>query len=510
MTQPFRSAEKRLAAILAAAPDGILLCDAHGVVQLANARAGQMFGYDAQELVGQPVEMLIPQRYRKNHIGERTAYVSDPHPRPMGQGRDLVALCKDGSELPVEISLAPVVTDEGMLVVNMVRDVSERRRLQAELKRRNEALMQADQRKDEFLAVLSHELRNPLAPIRTAVEVLSGCETADPDLAWATGVIARQVAQMTRLIDDLLDVSRITRGKVRLHLAPVALDAVVAAAVETSRPLIEQRKHKLEIKLPERVQLQADSVRLAQVLANLLNNSAKYSDEGSAISLEARVQGSELVIVVGDDGMGIAPEFLPHIFETFTQADRSLDRAHGGLGIGLTLVRSLVEMHGGSVAASSAGPGCGSQFTIRLPLVNQGATAASTTDAAPARPAGGFRILMADDNVDFAESVKRLLKRRGHDVHVAHDGLVALELAEEIKPAVAIVDIGLPGMNGYDLAQSLRAVPGLEKIFIVAVSGYGRDEDRARAQDAGIDEHLTKPIQVDRLTALLSEYRDRL
>lgn len=507
MVQPFRSAEKRLDAILAAAPDGILLCDAQGVIQIANAQAGQMFGYTAQELVGQPVEILIPQRYRKNHIGERTAYVADPHPRPMGQGRDLVALCKDGSELPVEISLAPVVTDEGMLVVNMVRDVSERRRLQAELKRRNEDLVLADQRKDEFLAVLSHELRNPLAPIRTAVEVLAGCEGADPDVTWATGVIARQVDQMTRLIDDLLDVSRITRGKVRLHSTRIELEAVIAAAVETSRPLIEQRKQKLELKTPEGVHLHGDSVRLAQVLANLLNNSAKYSDEGTAIALEARVQGGELVISVRDEGMGIAPEFLPHIFETFTQADRSLDRAHGGLGIGLTLVKSLVEMHGGTVTAHSEGPGRGSLFLVRLPLPGQCDAAGHAPSAAPAPARSEFRILMADDNVDFAESVKRLLKRRGHEVHLAHDGLVALKLAEELKPAVAIVDIGLPGMNGYDLARALRDVQGLEKLFIVAVSGYGRDEDRARAQGAGIDEHLTKPIQIDKLTALLAAHR---
>ena len=510
MPYPIRSAEKRLDAILAAAPDGILLCDAQGVIQMANDQAGRMFGYRTDELLGRPVEMLIPQRFREGHVGDRDAYVANPIPRPMGLGRDLVALCKDGAELPVEISLAPVVTEEGVHVVNIVRDVSERRRLQAELQHRNEALTRADQRKDEFLAVLSHELRNPLAPIRSAMDVLRGSLKPDPDVEWATGVITRQVDQMTRLIDDLLDVSRITRGKVRLLRESIELGAVVAAAVETSRPLIEQRGHTLDIQLPpEPIRLHGDALRLAQVIANLLNNSAKYSDEGSSILVTAQVHDGGLEVCVRDHGMGIAADFLPHIFDTFAQSDRSLDRAHGGLGIGLTLVKSLVEMHGGTVVANSDGPGQGSEFVVRLPLSAPDASSAAPGVAPTAAASVSCRILMADDNVDFAESVARLLRRRGHEVHLAHDGLLALRMAEELTPTVVILDIGLPGLNGFDLARSLRALRGPEDLFIVAVSGYGRDEDRARARDAGIDEHLTKPIQIDTLTALLAARRPR-
>ena len=509
MVKLLRSAEKRLEAILAAASDGIFLCDADGVILLANERGGHMFGYPASELLGQSVEVLIPQRLRAAHIQERHAYVHDPQPRPMGAGLDLLALCKDGTELPVVISLAPLITEEGILVVNIVRDVTERRRLQAELKHRNDDLMAADQRKDEFLAVLSHELRNPLAPIRAAVDVLRQSTSKDPDVTWASDVIARQVDQMARLIDDLLDVSRITGGKIRLNRERVSLAAVVASAIETARPLIEARRQVLHVELVDEVWLDGDAVRLSQTLANLLNNAAKYSDEGGPIWVTANIISNGIEIRVRDRGVGILADFLPRIFDTFAQADRSLDRAHGGLGIGLTLVKNLVELHGGTVHASSGGAGQGCEFLVRLPLpVDAAAASAAPVASAPVKPAT-YRILLADDNVDFAQSVSRLLRRRGHDVRVAHDGQVARELADELRPQVAILDIGLPGMNGYDLARSLRAAAHLAPMLIVAVSGYGRDEDRARAAEAGFDEHLTKPIQIDTLTAVLQAHASR-
>lgn len=501
----FRTPQERLDAILSAAPDGILIGDAAGRIVLANDQLERMVGYRRDELIGQTVEMLVPERLRVRHAGQREAFVRDPHARPMGAGRDLMALTKDGRELPVEISLAPLVTDEGVLVVNIIRDVTERRRLEAELKHRNDELTAADRRKDEFLAVLSHELRNPLAPIRAAVEVLAQTRSEDADVHWARDVIARQVTQMVRLIDDLLDVSRISQGKIRLHRERVPLSGLIASAVETVRPLLESRRQILDIaQPPEDVVLDVDPIRIAQVISNLINNAAKYSDESTRIRLGATVAGENLEVCVRDDGIGIPAEFLPRLFETFAQADRSLDRSRGGLGIGLTLVKTLVEMHGGKVEATSEGAGRGSEFRVTLPKASPGAAPAASAPAGPhAADAGHRRVLVADDNVDFADSMQRLLRRRGYDVKIVHDGVAALAAAPGFVPDVCLLDIGLPGISGYELARELRRTPALEGALIIAISGYGRDEDRARAKESGFDEHLTKPIQMESLEAIL-------
>jgi two-component system CheB/CheR fusion protein len=380
-----------------------------------------------------------------------------------------------------------------------VVDISER-------KHAERALAEADRRKDEFLAMLAHELRNPLAPIRNAVHVLRRSDGPEDRIEWARDVIERQVEHLARLIDDLLDVSRITQGRITLRKEKVELMTIVARAIETSRPLVEARKHELSVSLPQApVQLECDPTRLVQVLSNLLDNAAKYTEEGGQIWLIAENAWEEVVIRVKDTGVGIPAELLPCVFDLFKQADRSLARSQGGLGIGLTLVRRLVELHGGRVEAASAGPGRGSEFAIRIPA---GApAAASRTDENLQRdelhPAAGRRILVVDDNFDSAESLAMVLTIYGHETAMAHDGASALELAASFKPHVVVLDIGLPDLDGYHVARRLRERPETRTSKLVALTGYGQDEDRQRAAEAGFDHHLVKPVDPDRLRQLL-------
>jgi PAS domain S-box-containing protein len=372
-----------------------------------------------------------------------------------------------------------------------------------------EALREADRRKDEFLAVLAHELRNPLAPIRNALHVLrfpgAGVET----FARMRDMMERQVRQMARLVDDLLDVSRIGRGKIELRRERLDLAAVVQSALETSRPLIEAGKHELTVSLPNQpVYVTGDQTRLSQVLANLLNNAAKYTTDGGHVWLTARLEGDEAVVRVRDNGAGILAEMLPHVFEMFTQAGRLLDRSDGGLGIGLTLVRRLVELHGGTVEAISAGAGRGSEFIVRLP------SAANAPDGPPQKRHGQEaeevfgspprRILVVDDNLDSAESLATLLQFSGHEVRVAHDGPGALAAAKQFLPDVVLLDIGMPGMSGYQVARRLREEPALRHMTLVAQTGWGQEEDRRRAKDAGFDHHLVKPVVLRELHELIA------
>jgi signal transduction histidine kinase/ActR/RegA family two-component response regulator len=374
-------------------------------------------------------------------------------------------------------------------------------------KRAEEALQEADRRKDQFLAVLAHELRNPLAPLRNAVEVMRLRDVDDPGLRSARAIIDRQVQQMTRLVDDLLDVSRITRGKVKLHKEPVDLAVVVARAVEISRPLIDARRHDLTITLPpDPVRLDADAIRLAQVVANLLNNAAKYSMEGGHIFLTVERDRGEAVVRVRDTGVGIPAEMLQQVFDLFTQVDRSEDRSQGGLGIGLTLVKSLVEMHGGSVTAHSDGPGRGSEFTVRLPVLIEVGSADSGLGMNRRRAeSSARRILVVDDNGDAAESLAMLLRMMGNEVRTTHDGPAALEAARAYRPDVVLLDLGLPRMSGYEVCRRLREEQFANGPLIVALTGYGQDEDRRRTNEAGFDHHLVKPVDPDELREVLVE-----
>jgi signal transduction histidine kinase/DNA-binding response OmpR family regulator len=368
-------------------------------------------------------------------------------------------------------------------------------------------IQEADRRKDEFLAMLAHELRNPLAPIRNAVHVMRLLGPTDPELQRARDLIERQVRHLTRMVDDLLDVSRITRGKIRLELEPVDVAAAVAVAVETSRPMIDSRKHELTVSMPRQpLQVRADLARLAQILANLLNNAAKYTPERGQIYLTVERQGQEAVFRVRDTGSGIPREMLPHIFDLFTQVDHSLDRAQGGLGIGLTLVRRLVDMHQGSVQATSDGPGRGSEFVVRLPLLPENQTEPANTPAADAAivPAAHRRVLVVDDNVDSAVSLALLLQLEGHEVRTAHDGPAALDLAQSFRPEVVFLDIGLPMMDGYEVARRLRQLLPSESFVLAALTGYGHEEDRLRSEQAGFNAHLIKPVDPAAVHRLLA------
>lgn len=375
------------------------------------------------------------------------------------------------------------------------------------------ALIEADRRKDEFLAMLAHELRNPLAPIRNAAHVLARMGTREAQVRWAQEVIERQVVHMTRLIDDLLDVSRIVRGKVALQPETLALADVVNQAVDMAWPLLDAKQHRFELRLPERpLWLQGDPVRLVQVLLNLLDNAAKYTPEGGHIELVAGVVGEVIEIKLRDNGIGIPGELLPRIFDLFQQGERGLNRAQGGLGIGLTLVRRLLEMHGGQIEAASAGPGLGSEFTLRLPALIDASTLAGGEvvgkNAPKTYPATTrCRVLVVDDDPAVSDSMAALLAIEGHEVRTAANGEKALELARSFRPRLVLLDIGLCGMDGYEVARRLRAQQSQgEKLCLVAVTGYGHEEARAHARQAGFDQHLVKPVFPETICALLAEF----
>jgi PAS domain S-box-containing protein len=409
-----------------------------------------------------------------------------------GAGKERCWLC----------SFYPVKTPDGTIlgVGSVVADIDDRKRME-------EALRDADQRKDHFLAMLAHELRNPLAPISNAVQIMRVQGPNGPNLIWSIEVIGEQIKHMTRIVDDLLDVSRITRGTVVLQKEPIALERVVELAVQASQPLLEDYKHELRVSLPQHpIVLEVDPARFAQVLSNLLNNAAKYTPEGGRIELTASVAASHVIIKVVDNGTGIALDLLPKLFDLFVQADQTLSRSRGGLGIGLTVVRSLVEMHKGTVSVRSEGPGKGSEFTIRIPLANSSAAAAvlakspvsESTLEIPRR-----RILVVDDNLTNATSLEKLLVALGQEVFTAHDGRKALEIARSQSPDVVLLDIGLPVMDGYEVARLCREEPALKSITLVAMTGYGKDEDRRRSQAAGFDAHLVKPVNLEDLELLL-------
>ncbi|MBO0861115.1 MAG: PAS domain-containing protein [Chloracidobacterium sp.] len=387
-------------------------------------------------------------------------------------------------------------------------DITERKQMEDSLRRQTMALQEADRRKDEFLATLAHELRNPLAPISNAIRILT-LRANDPTVVARTSeVMERQVHQINRLVEDLLEVSRIGRGKIRLDKAPVDLADVVATAVETSRPLIEAHRHTLTVSLPERpARVEADSARLAQVLSNLLNNAAKYTEDSGRIDLSVEQVHGEAVIHVRDNGIGIAPERLLTIFDMFEQIEGASGRSQGGLGIGLTVARRLVEMQGGKIEAQSAGLGKGSDFVMRLPALAEPATKQSTdpTDGLPA-PSATYsrRVLVVDDNVDSAESLAVLLRLHGHDVRMANDGVAALEEARSFGPEVIFLDLNLPKLDGYEVAKRLLKDPATSDITLVAMTGYSQEEERRRTRDAGFHLHLVKPVDFDMLNELLS------
>ncbi len=390
-------------------------------------------------------------------------------------------------------------------LANMIALYLDRRRVEEELRQVAAELSEADRRKNEFLATLAHELLNPLAPIRNGLQLirLAGGEAATVEQART--MMERQLTQLVRLVDDLMDISRISRGKITFQKERVELAAVVNSAVESSRPLIEQQGHELTVMLPKQpVIIDADLTRLAQIFLNLLNNAAKYSDRGGHIWLTAERQGSDVVVSVRDTGIGIAADQLPRIFEMFSQVDRSLEKSQGGLGIGLTLVKRLVEMHGGSVEAHSEGPGKGSEFVVRLPVVVEASMPQEAGEPGePAVPKSSLRILIVDDNRDGADSLAMMLRIMGNDTQTAYDGQEGVRISDEFRPDVLLLDIGLPKLNGYEACRRIREQPWGKDIVLVAVTGWGQEDDRRRSQEAGFNFHMAKPVDTAALEELL-------
>ncbi|HYO15133.1 MAG TPA: ATP-binding protein [Thermoanaerobaculia bacterium] len=489
--------------------DAVIATDMDGHVTFLNPVAEELTGWRAVEAVGRPLPEVF------HIVNEETRRPAEnPVSKVLREGttaglaNHTILISRSGLEVPIDDCAAPILGNQGELlgVVMVFHDVIERRKLERELSLRAARLAEADRRKDEFLAMLAHELRNPLAPIRNALHLLGVPDASPAALRRAREMMERQVQHMVRLVDDLLDVSRITRGKVQLRLEQVEVSSLIQRAAEAVRPHMETKRHVFTVSLPaEPVILHADPTRLDQVLLNLLSNAAKFTDPGGCIELTASRDRDGVRISVRDTGIGIDTELLPLIFEPFMQADQSLDRSQGGLGVGLTLARTLVEMHGGTLTAFSEGPGRGSELVVWLPARWQAMESPDNERGAGDLPSdsSGRRVLVVDDNRDSAESVALLMQIWGYDVRVANDGPSALEIAGSYRPEVVLLDIGLPGMDGYEVARQLRQGQG-SSVVLVAMTGYGMEEDRRRSRESGFDHHLVKPVDPEGLRALLA------
>jgi PAS domain S-box-containing protein len=489
--EALRASEQRLSAVLESIDDHLVSYDSQWRYTYVNDAAARTLGKSRDELIGRCIWELFPeaignQYYRELHdaVAQNRVIRSEHYFEPM--------------ERWFENHIYP--TDDGVTVFSS--NVTLR-------KRAEQALKESDRRKDEFLAVLAHELRNPLAPIRNASRILEGRNDGHPESRLALDIIGRQLDHLVRLVDDLLDISRINRGHIELQKDRVSLAWVIDNAVESVRPLIETQQHRLTVLTPETpITLDADFTRLTQVFLNLLTNAARYTPSGGDIRVEAGVVGKRAVVSVRDNGIGIPPEMLGRIFDMFTQVDRSLERATGGLGIGLTLVKRLVELHGGTVEARSAGEGSGTEFVVSLPLA---ATAQPHSADRPVAKhdstSGARRILVVDDNTDSADTLAMLFRFRNHEVCVAYDGQAALDLVESFAPDTVLLDIGLPIINGYDVAKHLRSLPGGDELLLIAISGWGQDEDRRMSAASGFNHHLVKPVDYSVLIPLVEGVR---
>ena len=485
-----------LAAIVESSDDAIVSKTLDGIITSWNDGARRLFGYTAEEIIGKPILTLIPLDLHP----EEQAILARLRAGDRIDHYETVRVAKDGRRIEVSLTVSPVRDSTGRIIgaSKVARDITDRR-----LAERTQA--DAERHKDEFLAMLGHELRNPLAPIRNIAEILRRRALGDPEQEQLSRVLDRQVQQMTRLLDDLLDMSRIRQGKLQLQKEPVDLLTVVARAVETSRPLIDARRHVLDVSLPtESVRVQGDVARLVQVLGNLLNNAAKYTPDGGTITIAARATDAEAELSVRDTGIGIAPELLPTVFDMFVQGEHGLSRSHGGLGIGLTLVRTIAELHGGGVAVRSEGTGRGSEFVVRLPRLKAGPGGEHGAGRLEreSRARDGKRVVIVDDNRDAADSLAMMLRMGRHEVVTVGTGAEALEAVSRVHPDLVLLDIGLPDVDGYDVARQLRAA-GYSGT-LAALTGHGLAEDRDRARRAGFDHHLVKPIDPRTLEALLA------
>lgn len=509
-----RESEERFRLLVANVKDyAIFMLDPEGYIMSWNAGAERIKGYTADEVLGKHFSMFYMEsdiRDGKPEHGLRTA-TEKGHFEGGG-----LRVRKDGSTFFADVLITAVRDESGKLrgLAKITRDITERRALEAELHKRADELAETNRRKDEFLAMLGHELRNPLASIINSMEVLRLASSKGSDTEQVQDIIERQGKHLARLVDDLLDVARINLGKIELSKKPVELTQLVEQVADSLRPLIAERQQSLDISLPDTcVWLQADASRLSQVLGNLLHNAAKFTQRGGRIEIHTWIENREAVIQVRDNGMGISTELLPKVFDVFTQGDRSHDRSASGLGIGLSLVKTLVEMHNGTVAARSNGPGTGSEFLVRMPLLDAAAAEVKAHDqATPADRRGQRpvkRVLVVDDNVDAAASVATLLKLCQHSVRVVHTGQEAIQAVGAEHPEVVLLDIGLPDIDGYEVAHQLRARPEFNDVQLIALTGYGQTQDRRRSQEAGFDAHLTKPADLAALQSAIAAQRER-
>ncbi|MDP3911359.1 MAG: PAS domain S-box protein [Gemmatimonadales bacterium] len=494
-----QTAQALLASIVESSEDAIVSKTLEGRITSWNRGAERLFGFTAAEAIGQPITIVIPEELR----GEERAILQRLRQGERIEHYETVRQRKDGRRIEISLTISPLRDAAGTIfgASKVARDIG----AQKEAER---ALIDADRRKDEFLALLAHELRNPLGPIRHAVNIIRSQPATAAELEWAVNIIDRQTAHMTRLVDDLLDVSRITRGRIELRRERVDVGAVLRNAVEANRAMIEKSGHHLTMDLPlaEPLYVDGDAARLTQVFANLIDNAAKYTDPGGRITVGARRDGPTVTIGVTDSGIGIPAEEMPRVFEMFTQASQPLERSKGGLGVGLALVERLVRLHGGTVTARSEGPGKGSEFIVQLPNAGQRSPVAPER-AVVERPALDHRcrILVVDDNHDAADSLAMLLRLSGHDVRTAHDGPEAVAALSAFQPDVALLDLGMPGMTGYELAGAIRRQPNGRDIVLVAVTGWGQEDYRHKSKEAGFDHHLTKPVEFDVLQAVLKQ-----
>jgi PAS domain S-box-containing protein len=498
--QSLRESEERFRLLVQSVKEyAIFMLDPQGRVMSWNPGAERIKGYKADEIIGQHFSVFYPPEARAKKWPEQELAMAREHGHFEDEGP---RARKNGSTFWATVVLTPIYDPQGVLrgYAKVTRDLTDMKRI--------EALEKAERQTNEFLAMLAHELRNPLAPIRNALHLLARKPTEDATELWAREVLQRQTTQMVRLVDDLLDVSRLTRSTVVLDRKRVDVRAAVSAAVDGSRQWMDARHHELRVALPdERLEVLGDEVRLVQILQNLLHNAAKYTPERGRIEISAMREGEEVVLSVKDNGVGMSAEMLRSAFEPLRQERQTLDRPQGGLGVGLTLVQRLVALHEGKVEAKSAGLDQGSEFIVRLPL-HRGELRASAQrqqgeqeNTAPRR-----RVLVIDDNSDAAHALRFLLEQDGHDVRVETEGVSGLEQAREFRPDFLLLDIGLPKMSGYDIARSVRSDPQLSGVRIVAVTGYGEVYDRARSAEAGFDHHLVKPVEYSALQELLRAY----
>jgi PAS domain S-box-containing protein len=487
------SAREQLQLVADSMPAAVALCSRDLRYVWVNRRCAEWLGMAPAAVVGRPMAEIIG----SENLAAIRPYIDRVLAGEHVQYERLVSYAGMG-ERWVHNLFSP--TRDGSGWISVISDIHERKLME-------DTLREAERRKDEFLATLAHELRNPLAPIRNAVAILGKKGPLDPELAWSRAVIDRQVDQLSRLIDDLLDIARIASGKLLLRKERIPLERAIDMALETSRPHINAAGHRVSVLLPsERVTVEADATRLAQVFSNLLNNAARYTERDGEITVTAEVQGREVVISVQDNGIGFPQEVAGRLFEPFSQLMSSGERSHGGLGIGLSLVQGIVALHGGTVEAHSPGPGAGSEFIVRLPLPSLSQAVEEKKDAQPkpALPAAGVKVLVADDNRDAADSLQRILSLYGHEVQVAYDGTAAMQLDQAFRSEVAVLDIGMPGASGFEVARTLREQRG-EAITLIALTGWGQEGDRRRAIEAGFDYHLTKPVDPGSLNDLLVE-----